>query len=83
MQPLDHLPAESARAARGLFFDIDDTVTTHGKLTAVAYNALWRAHDAGLTCVAITGRPAGWCDTSRACGRSTASSARTAAFTSA
>jgi hypothetical protein len=50
------------RRARGLFFDIDDTLTTHGKLTAQAYGALWRAHDAGLWCVALTGRPAGWCD---------------------
>jgi HAD superfamily hydrolase (TIGR01484 family) len=56
------LPAEVARNALGLFFDIDDTLTTHGKLTAAAYDALWRAHDAGLTCVAITGRPGGWCD---------------------
>ena len=62
LQPLTALPREVARAARGLFFDIDDTVTTHGRLTARAYDALWRAHDAGLLCVAITGRPAGWCD---------------------
>jgi hypothetical protein len=62
VQPLSLLPPETARAARGLFFDIDDTLTTHGKLTASAYSALWRAHDAGLLCMAITGRPAGWCD---------------------
>jgi hypothetical protein len=62
LQPLASLPAEVARAARGLFFDIDDTLTTDGKLTASAYSALWRAHDAGLLCMALTGRPAGWCD---------------------
>ncbi len=48
--------------ARALFFDIDDTFTSHGKITAEAFTALWRAHDAGLPCVAVTGRPAGWCD---------------------
>jgi HAD superfamily hydrolase (TIGR01484 family) len=47
---------------RALCFDIDETLTTHGKLTALAYDALWRAHDLGIACVPVTGRPAGWCD---------------------
>jgi HAD superfamily hydrolase (TIGR01484 family) len=47
---------------RGLFFDIDDTLTTEGRLTAAAYAALERLHDAGLLVAPITGRPAGWCD---------------------
>jgi HAD superfamily hydrolase (TIGR01484 family) len=47
---------------RGVFCDIDDTLTTDGRLTADAYVALERLHDAGFTVVPITGRPAGWCD---------------------
>jgi HAD superfamily hydrolase (TIGR01484 family) len=47
---------------RGLFFDIDDTLTTEGRLTAAAYAALERLHDAGFVVAPITGRPAGWCD---------------------
>ncbi len=47
---------------RGLFLDIDDTLTTGGKLTALAYGALERAHAAGFLVVPVTGRPAGWCD---------------------
>ena len=47
---------------RGLFFDIDDTFTTEGKITAPAYQALWQMYQAGLLLVPITGRPAGWCD---------------------
>jgi hypothetical protein len=62
MRPVSEIPAEVARAARGLLFDIDDTLTTEGKLTAGAFSALWRARDAGLWCIAVTGRPAGWCD---------------------
>ena len=62
MRPLREMPREVAAKVRGLFFDIDDTLTTHGRLTAEAYASLWRAHDAELQCVAITGRPAGWCD---------------------
>ena len=42
--------------------DIDDTLTTHGKLTAAAYAALERLQRAGKLVIPITGRPAGWCD---------------------
>jgi HAD superfamily hydrolase (TIGR01484 family) len=47
---------------RGLLFDIDDTLTTHGQLTAAAYSAVERLKCAGFIVAAITGRPAGWCD---------------------
>lgn len=50
------------RAIKGVCFDIDDTLTTHGKLTPEAYRALWDIKNAGYGLVAITGRPAGWCD---------------------
>ena len=59
MQPLAKL---QARGIRGLFFDIDDTLTTEGRLTARAYAALERWKSAGRIAVPITGRPAGWCD---------------------
>jgi HAD superfamily hydrolase (TIGR01484 family) len=42
--------------------DIDDTITTAGKLTAPAYAALERLQRAGMRVVPVTGRPAGWCD---------------------
>ncbi len=47
---------------RGVAFDIDDTLSTHGKLRPEAYTALWRLREAGFILVAVTGRPAGWCD---------------------
>jgi HAD superfamily hydrolase (TIGR01484 family) len=47
---------------RGLLFDVDDTLTTHGKLTGAAYAALERLKATGRIVVPITGRPAGWCD---------------------
>lgn len=62
MRPIAEFPPEERRRVRGVFFDIDDTLTTAGKLTAVAYSALERLSRAGLLCVPITGRPAGWCD---------------------
>lgn len=62
MRPITEFSSEEYRRIRGVFFDIDDTLTTAGKLTAEAYLALERLSQAGLLCVPITGRPAGWCD---------------------
>jgi len=47
---------------RCLLFDIDDTLTTDGRLTAEAYGALEALKRNGRIVVPITGRPAGWCD---------------------
>ncbi len=62
MEQLSAFPETDRQAVRGVLFDIDDTLTSDGRLTAAAYGALERLHDAGKRCVAITGRPAGWCD---------------------
>lgn len=53
---------QELRQVRGVCLDIDDTLSTHGKLTAEAYQALWDLKNAGYAVVPITGRPAGWCD---------------------
>lgn len=50
------------RNLKGLFFDIDDTFSTHGKIRPEAYQAAWRLYEAGKILVPLTGRPAGWCD---------------------
>ena len=59
MKPLAEL---RAAGLRGLLFDIDDTLTTDGRLTAPAYAALEKLKHAGKILVPVTGRPAGWCD---------------------
>lgn len=59
MKPLRELDASAINA---VLLDIDDTLTTGGKLTAEAYSALERLHRAGKRVVTVTGRPAGWCD---------------------
>jgi len=51
-----------ARAVRSVLMDIDETLTTAGKLTGDAYAALERLRAAGKIVVPVTGRPAGWCD---------------------
>jgi HAD superfamily hydrolase (TIGR01484 family) len=60
MKPLAEL--RGAERLRGLLFDIDDTLTTEGRLSAQAYAALERLKQAGRIAIAVTGRPAGWCD---------------------
>jgi HAD superfamily hydrolase (TIGR01484 family) len=62
LRPLEQFALADRRAIRGLFFDIDDTLTTDGVLHADAYAAIERLQEAGLLTVPITGRPAGWCD---------------------
>jgi hydroxymethylpyrimidine pyrophosphatase-like HAD family hydrolase len=59
VKPLAQLPAGGIEA---VLFDIDETLTTSGKLTAQAYAALEALQQAGLRVVPVTGRPAGWCD---------------------
>jgi HAD superfamily hydrolase (TIGR01484 family) len=59
VKPLSELDRSGVRA---VLLDIDETLTTGGKLTAQAYGALERLAGAGLRVVPVTGRPAGWCD---------------------
>jgi hypothetical protein len=62
VKPLAQFPLAARQAIRGVLTDIDDTLTLHGQLPAVAYTALERLKAAGLLVVPVTGRPAGWCD---------------------
>ncbi|MDP1692687.1 MAG: HAD-IIB family hydrolase [Burkholderiaceae bacterium] len=61
-RPLAELPAALAAGFHTVLTDIDDTLTTEGRLTAPAYAALDALHRAGLRVIPVTGRPAGWCD---------------------
>jgi hypothetical protein len=56
------MPRAARRAVIGVLTDIDDTLTTEGRLTAAAYAALERLRAAGRIVIPVTGRPAGWCD---------------------
>jgi HAD superfamily hydrolase (TIGR01484 family) len=62
MQALVELPDPVRRSIRGVFSDIDDTLSTAGRITSEAYDAMARLRAAGILMIPITGRPAGWCD---------------------
>jgi hydroxymethylpyrimidine pyrophosphatase-like HAD family hydrolase len=60
VKPVTALDPDEADGLRGLLFDLDDTLLSHGLLTRASYDALWNMYDAGLKLVAVTGRPTGW-----------------------
>jgi HAD superfamily hydrolase (TIGR01484 family) len=62
LQPLPSMAASRCRQIRIIVFDIDDTITTDGRLTAAVYSAIEALQKTGLLMVPVTGRPAGWCD---------------------
>ncbi|MSQ50301.1 MAG: HAD-IIB family hydrolase [Betaproteobacteria bacterium] len=62
MRPLNEFPTAARHAAAAVLCDIDDTLTTAGRLTAAAYTAMEHLSAAGIRVVPVTGRPAGWCD---------------------
>lgn len=62
MRPIHEMPRAAAAAVRAVFCDIDGTITTEGRLTAGAYQALENLDAAGVAVAPVTGRPAGWCD---------------------
>src|SRR5438445_9656346 len=62
IRPLSEFTAARRSAIRFVLLDIDDTLTTDGRLTAAAYAALESLSGRGLQVIPVTGRPAGWCD---------------------
>jgi HAD superfamily hydrolase (TIGR01484 family) len=62
MRSLSELDERRAAAVRIVLTDIDDTLTTKGRLGADAYAAIERLQSAGVAVIPVTGRPAGWCD---------------------
>ncbi|MFA6689827.1 MAG: haloacid dehalogenase [Sphaerochaetaceae bacterium] len=62
LRPLAELTAADARCVEWLLTDVDDTITTVGRLHPVALEAMWRLHDAGVRIVCVTGGSAGWGD---------------------
>ena len=61
MQPLSNWSLAERRQIIGVFTDIDDTLTTQGRITPDALQALSDLKAAGLWVIPVTGRHAGWC----------------------
>lgn len=55
-------PRKDLSKIKFILTDIDDTLTTDGKLLPQAYSSLSDLQQQGLKVIPVTGRPAGWCD---------------------
>ncbi len=62
MKSLSNMPLQSVRKIRALLFDLDGTFVSKDTIDSDAYKVLQILHASGITTVAVTGRPAGWCD---------------------
>ena len=60
MKPLVEWPRQARSEIHGVLTDIDDTLTTHGRLTPDVLAALARLRQANLQLIAVTGRPTYW-----------------------
>jgi HAD superfamily hydrolase (TIGR01484 family) len=60
MHPLNTWSLADKSRIKGIFTDIDDTLTTDGAITPDALAALGELKTCGLHVIAITGRPVGW-----------------------
>ena len=62
MKSLYSMPEKNAKKIKALLFDLDGTFVSDDKLVSKAYESLENLHDSGVKTIAVTGRPAGWCD---------------------
>jgi len=62
MHSLSEMSAESSENIKALLFDLDGTFITEDNLKAETYNSLEKIKNRGIKTIAVTGRPAGWCD---------------------
>jgi len=62
MVPLTQAPAATWREITAVFCDIDDTLTTDGRITADVLAIMEALRGVGIAVIPVTGRPAGWCD---------------------
>jgi HAD superfamily hydrolase (TIGR01484 family) len=60
MLDISYWPVDERRRVKGVFTDIDDTLTTNGVISEQALSALHKLQQAGISVIAITGRPVGW-----------------------
>ncbi len=62
MDNLSAMSQQQLNEIKIILTDIDDTLTTDGRLTGEAYVAMERLSESGYTVIPVTGRCAGWCD---------------------
>ena len=62
MKSLSDMPLENVTRVKALLFDLDGTFVSNDFIESKAYKCLELIHNSGIKTIAVTGRPAGWCD---------------------
>ena len=62
MKPLEEMNTLSSSKVKALLFDLDGTFVGKDYLKSTTYRSLEQLHLKGIKTIAVTGRPAGWCD---------------------
>ena len=62
MKSLSNIPIEDVTKIKAILFDLDGTFVSDDILESSTYRSLEKLHDSGVKTIAVTGRPAGWCD---------------------
>ncbi len=63
MEHLETLDRTLLKQVKFILTDVDDTITTHGRLLPETLAALYSLQDAGIRIIPVTGGSAGWSDT--------------------
>ena len=62
MISLSDMTLENVTRVKALLFDLDGTFVSNDFIESKAYKSLEYLHNSGIKTIAVTGRPAGWCD---------------------
>tara|TARA_Y100000746_G_scaffold26128_2_gene19973 strand:+ start:421 stop:1215 length:795 start_codon:yes stop_codon:yes gene_type:complete len=62
MKNLSSMPLSQLQDTKFILTDIDDTLTSDGRLKSNAYTAMENLSNEGYIIIPVTGRCAGWCD---------------------
>jgi HAD superfamily hydrolase (TIGR01484 family) len=62
MKRFNSFPENLKQKIRFVLTDIDDTLTSNGRLPSIIFAAMENLQHASIRVIPITGRPAGWCD---------------------
>ena len=62
MNPIHEMPEKTKKSIKYLLTDIDDTLTTNGRIPGEAFLSMERLRYSGIKVIPVTGRPGGWCD---------------------
>lgn len=62
MKSISDMPLSDVEKIRAILFDLDGTFVSKEVIESEAYNRLEKLQNSGIKTIAVTGRPAGWCD---------------------